>query len=838
MKRFLFLMILMLPVLAAFRPAPQSNTGLTMTIRPAIGSYYRYGQWIPLQIQVDSVDRDIDGRLQVRVTDASTAAANQPETTYRIPFTITAGGSKRVFLYISVNNFERNVQVELLDSKNNIVLSQRESIRQINPQDVLYAVVTESATGVIDVSRRVIGYGTNYQANWQPEDIPPKADALRSIDVMVFSDADTGQLTPEQQQAIHEWVIAGGHLVVTGGTNWQRTTAGLLDLLPTTPTDTQTIEDLSALGEYLGQDSEGLDAATILTNNTPKENANVLFEIEDIPFLVRQYTGAGTVDFLAADTSIEPLRSWDGTDTLWYEITLTARPRPSWTFGVERFEEVGDAVSNVTGFNLPNVIQLTLFLMAYVGLIGPLNYIILNYLGRRELAWFTIPILIIAFTITAYYTGFSLRGDDVTVNQVNVVQIWPDQPVARVDGAIGILSPRRTTYDVSVAEGISLRTLPDNNNSVGANQIDITEGAEYIAEDIPVDAAILTTFSTSGYLDAPRLAGQATWNIGSRDFTASVSGNVTNNMDIDLTDAVVVAYGGVYPIGDLLAGENQAFAMNEIALTDPARLPLGNRVDASRPVLYPSYYGYGYNYNPNIACYIQGGPNAIYESLMTDKYFECYGGGSEDDRRMRRRALIITAMNNEIDRNAGRDNRVYLMGWAEETPLLNVSISNTDQIFDGTTLYIYELPTEVNITSATRFAVIPPGMMTWTLIENDAPNRFVGVNPDTSFMLPAGQGVAFRFTPMPEVALEAINRIELNIVWRYQTEGVSISLWNWEERTWEAVEIAVDYQEQFIITDMKYLGPNQAVQVLVEAEADSTTQNIDRINVTLRGEAE
>ncbi len=833
MKRFLIVLVILLPVLVGFSPPPQSDDGITMTIEPGIDGLYRYGQWIPVQLLVESKDRTIEGRIQVRVTDVTTTAGNQPETTYRIPFTIAEGGSKRVFLYISVNNFERNIQVELLDNDDNIVLSQREGIRQISYQDILYAVVTESSTGVIDVSSRQIGYGANYQANWRPEDIPPKADALRSIDVMVFSDTDTGQLTSEQQQAIHEWVIAGGHLIVTGGPNWQRTTAGLLELLPTQASGTQTVEDLTALGTYLGEPVDGLASQTILTENTPKEDASVLLEIDDIPFIVRNTQGAGTVDFLASDTTLDPLRSWDGTDTLWHEMVISARARPSWTYGIERFEEASNAVSNVTGFNLPSVIQLTLFLIAYIGLIGPLNYMILYYFGRRELAWFTIPILIIIFTITAYYTGFSLRGDDVTVNQVSVVQVWPDQEKARVDGSIGILSPRRTTYDVMV-EGMTLRTLPDNTNTIGASQVDITEGLDYIAEDIPVDAAILTTFATSGYIDAPPLSGEAAWEIGRRDYTATVAGSVTNDMNVDLKDAVILAYDAYYNLGDLAAGETATFEI-PVTLNAPARLPLGSRVDPSRPVIYPD--AIQRQYNSDVSCYITNGPNMIYESIMRNKGFSCYGGGDEDDRRMRRRALLVTAVNNEIDRNAGRDYRIYLFGWVEETPLLNVQVSNTDQIFDGTTLYVYQLPTAITFRNP-QFSIVPPGMTTWTLIENNLPNHFVGVNPDTSFMLPAGQAVAFRFTPMAGVPLKEVSRIELNIKWRYRNEGLHLSVWNWQKQEWKPLEFEEDYQEQFIIDDKDFLGPANAVQVLVEADPDATSQSIESINVSLRGKSE
>ena len=201
MKRYaLFLLFLLLPGLLAFSPPRQSND-ITLRVEGGIGGWYRAGQWVPLLVTVESDNQTVNGQLQVRVASSSSAAATQFETTYRNPFTLAAGDSKRVFLYVSLNDFTREVQVELLDDEAGVVAVQRADVQQLDYDDVLHAVVTESTTGVLDVSRHPLGRGQNYQTSWRLDDIPPNADALRSVDVLYFNDVDTGQLTSDQRRS-------------------------------------------------------------------------------------------------------------------------------------------------------------------------------------------------------------------------------------------------------------------------------------------------------------------------------------------------------------------------------------------------------------------------------------------------------------------------------------------------------------------------------------------------------------------------------------------------------------------------------------------------------------
>ena len=69
-----------------------------------------------------------------------------------------------------------------------------------------------------------------------------------------------------------------------------------------------------------------------------------------------------------------------------------------------------NAVSQLASLALPPIGGLIAILGGYILLIGPLNYLVLKRLDRRELAWITMPVLIAVFAVSAYGFGTALRG--------------------------------------------------------------------------------------------------------------------------------------------------------------------------------------------------------------------------------------------------------------------------------------------------------------------------------------------------------------------------------------------------------------------------------------------
>ena len=134
------------------------------------------------------------------------------------------------------------------------------------------------------------------------------------------------------------------------------------------------------------------------------------------PLIVRAAYGDGLVDFLAVDPQSEPLRSWNETKRLWYSLVASSGQKPSWSDGFVNWSTAREATLTTSNTVLPTFLQLCGFLTLYIVLVGPLNYLVLRRLNRRELAWFTIPALIacsacwptVRFNLRA--PGLSLTG--------------------------------------------------------------------------------------------------------------------------------------------------------------------------------------------------------------------------------------------------------------------------------------------------------------------------------------------------------------------------------------------------------------------------------------------
>ncbi|HYF63224.1 MAG TPA: hypothetical protein VD886_10455, partial [Herpetosiphonaceae bacterium] len=99
------------------------------------------------------------------------------------------------------------------------------------------------------------------------------------------------------------------------------------------------------------------------------------------------------------------------------------------------------------GAGLPKVSTLILLLLMYVLVVGPLNYLLLRRLDRREWAWATIPASVAVFMAITYVGGSGLRGGSITTSQVAVVDSAPGQPDGRLTAAIAFTAGRRGTWD-------------------------------------------------------------------------------------------------------------------------------------------------------------------------------------------------------------------------------------------------------------------------------------------------------------------------------------------------------------------------------------------------------
>jgi hypothetical protein len=501
----LLCIVLIICFIPALPISAAQNNNIVLKLEAGYEGYFRPEQWVPLLINVSNNGPDISGEL--RVTSSNTSALSAGA--YSTPIELPMNSSKQVFLYITLGYGAGDVKVELAN-RDGIIADDTKPVKAASQSDLITAVITESPRGAIDLRNVNPGTGEGHQINWRVDNIPPLAPALRALDVLMLTDMDSGKLTTGQRQAIQQWVSAGGHLIVTGGPNWQRTQIGVADLLPVQASGSTTLTSLPSLSAYAGRPMDKLAVVNgnviVVAQGVLTADANVLAQESGIPLLVRRQHGAGHVDYLSIDPGLEPYLSWTERGKFWFTMFTTTGQRPDWSNGITEPNAAFQAANFIKGLRLPDVFQLCGFLAVYIILIGPLNYLVLKRLGRRELAWVTIPIIITLCSTTAYMTGFSLRGTQAIINRLALVQVFPGSNQGRVMGVVGVLSPRRANYTLSVPNGLTLRALDsDAYGNVRPNGFapHIREEAGYSAQDVPVDAGLTAAFASGGFVARP-----------------------------------------------------------------------------------------------------------------------------------------------------------------------------------------------------------------------------------------------------------------------------------------------------------------------------------------------
>jgi hypothetical protein len=92
-----------------------------------------------------------------------------------------------------------------------------------------------------------------------------------------------------------------------------------------------------------------------------------------------------------------------------------------------------------------------LFILIYIVLIGPVDYLFLKKVVRRlEWTWVTFPIIVVAVSAGAYFAAYALKGKDLKINKVDVVDI--DLAGKRIEGNswFTLFSPRIHNYTIAV----------------------------------------------------------------------------------------------------------------------------------------------------------------------------------------------------------------------------------------------------------------------------------------------------------------------------------------------------------------------------------------------------
>jgi hypothetical protein len=289
------------------------------------------------------------------------------------------------------------------------------------------------------------------------EDLPREFISYDQLDVVLIGDSPLNQLSEEQARALRLWVGSGGLLVVTGAADIAGLRSiGLETLLPTEVQSTTGIASLAELTDVYGPFDFG-ERLTMLAGRL-KPDAYLLIGSNDKPIIAERGYGSGLVRFVAINPKLNPYRAWAAAKNLWVDVLLPAaetKPRHvNWITVGRR----GTSTSNRWGiqgflFRLAQVAPPTpkyvlLFLLAYILSLGPLNYLILRWRGKTDLAWLTIPSVVVLFAAVSVVVAQIGRGGSSILADSSLVELHQRDGISRVSSGLLMMPATKSTHEI------------------------------------------------------------------------------------------------------------------------------------------------------------------------------------------------------------------------------------------------------------------------------------------------------------------------------------------------------------------------------------------------------
>jgi hypothetical protein len=258
--------------------------------------------------------------------------------------------------------------------------------------------------------------------------------------------------------------------------------------------------------------------------------------------------GNGSVTLLGFDPTTSWIAEGDSWDTPLWRSLLPARVAGATTLADD--SQIVSAVMNLPSLALPPIGGIMVLLLGYIILVGPVNYLVLRRLDRREWAWVTVPALIVVFTVGSFGIGGLLRGSDVIVHEVGIVRGAPGTTDATIQSYLGIFSPSRSTYQVHIP-GDALLSPPMNGDVFGtgaSTALDVLQGDPSRVRDLDVGFGSIRTIRADASATAPDVIASLSLVEG------HLKGTVTNRSAAVMEDAAIVVGSSATKLGDIAAG--------------------------------------------------------------------------------------------------------------------------------------------------------------------------------------------------------------------------------------------------------------------------------------------
>ena len=635
-------------LLLALGPAAHRSAAageITLTAAVLLQGHARVGSWMAIAVHVENAGPSLTGELRL-------SGGTQGRTRFSVPVDQPTGSAKDWLLFAQPPAFGRSLSIELVAGDGAKVAAADVAFLAHDASQLVVGVVAERPQGIVAQVNLPPNTNNTLPAlvTLSPADLPDRVEGWATLDRLIWQDVDSNLLSNEQLQALRGWLAGGGELIIAGGSAGIGTLSAFPDdLLPYRPTSTIDVP-ARALSTLLGgvpgtaPDVPGLAGEL--------DHGRALATVGDRVVAAETGYGSGSVTILGVDPASSWLAESKDVASLWRRLL------PQRTGGgpliTNDDSQLVSAVNQLPALALPPTGGLLALLGGYILLIGPINYLVLKRLDRREWAWITMPVLIVVFAVAAYGYGALLRGVDVIVNEIAIVRGALDAPEGSAQVYLGVFSPTRGTYRLEVPGGALLSApISGDQFSTDATVLDVVQGDPSQVRNLAIGVYGLRSVRADSAAVVPRITAELRLEDG------MLKGTVTNHSEHPLENVAVVLGGSAAVLDDIAAGETK----------DVSLRPTANLTGMT-----------------------------LADRIIGQQFFGTGRGFTDDSLRQAVRASVINQLT--YDPNLGFGSRLdaetpVLLAWGRET-VLDVQIQGQRPRRVANTLYYVPVPMTVS----------------------------------------------------------------------------------------------------------------------------------------------
>ncbi len=271
-----------------------------------------------------------------------------------------------------------------------------------------------------------------------------------------------------QRRAIDDWIARGGKLLLAVGSQAPELLApegALAGLAPGRWVENYRLSLTGAIEEFSGTKqplaaAAASDGFELQVPRLEVSDGVVVCREADLPLVVRQARGFGQVMFAGLDLNQSPLADWKGRTALLARLLdrpsnladddpLRRQGRVTWLGLTDLSAQLRGALDQFAGIELIPFAVVAGLILAYVALIGPVDYWVVTKVFRRpELTWLTFPLIVLVTCLGAYGYAVWKKGSSLRANQVDLVDVDLASGLVRGTSWANVFSPQASSFDV------------------------------------------------------------------------------------------------------------------------------------------------------------------------------------------------------------------------------------------------------------------------------------------------------------------------------------------------------------------------------------------------------